>query len=103
MAQAPRVFVTQAGFVRAPPNSNWQIICLCGTFCFTCLGCQVEADMNECCLCGTTVAMRTLYRTPYGIPGSSCDDYMATLFCPISSLKDIRRHYVKTMCLTFYS
>ncbi|KAL6078256.1 hypothetical protein STEG23_006513, partial [Scotinomys teguina] len=41
---------------------------LCGTFCFTCLGCQVAADMNECCLCGTTVAMRTLYRTRYGIP-----------------------------------
>ena len=43
---------------------------LCGTFCFTCLGCQVAADMNECCLCGTTVAMRTLYRTRYGIPVS---------------------------------
>lgn len=43
---------------------------LCGTFCFPCLGCQVAADMNECCLCGTSVAMRTLYRTRYGIPVS---------------------------------
>ena len=41
---------------------------LCGTFCFTCLACQVAADMNECCLCGASVAMRTLYRTRYGIP-----------------------------------
>lgn len=43
---------------------------LCGTFCFVCLACQVAADMNECCLCGTSVAMRTLYRTRYGIPVS---------------------------------
>ncbi|PNI83066.1 PLAC8 isoform 6 [Pan troglodytes] len=46
-------------------------VCLCGTFCFPCLGCQVAADMNECCLCGTSVAMRTLYRTRYGIPVKS--------------------------------
>lgn len=26
--------------------------------------------MNECCLCGTSVAMRTLYRTRYNIPVS---------------------------------
>uniref|UniRef100_A0A8C2PHM8 Placenta associated 8 n=1 Tax=Capra hircus TaxID=9925 RepID=A0A8C2PHM8_CAPHI len=64
---------------------------LCGTFCFTCLACQVASDMNECCLCGTSVAMRTLYRTRYGIPGSICDDYMVTLFCPLCSLCQIKR------------
>ncbi|XP_052591961.1 placenta-specific gene 8 protein [Peromyscus californicus insignis] len=101
MAQAPTVIVTQPGFVRAPQNSNWQTslcdcfsdcgVCLCGTFCFMCLGCQVAADMNECCLCGTSVAMRTLYRTRYGIPGSICDDYMATLFCSVCSVCQIKR------------
>ncbi|KAL2780535.1 placenta-specific gene 8 protein, partial [Daubentonia madagascariensis] len=64
---------------------------LCGTFCFLCLGCQVAADMNECCLCGTSVAMRTLYRTRYGIPGSICDDFMVTLCCPHCSLCQIKR------------
>ncbi|XP_008053800.1 placenta-specific gene 8 protein [Carlito syrichta] len=64
---------------------------LCGTFCFMCLGCQVASDMNECCLCGTTVAMRTLYRTRYGIPGSICDDFMATLCCPVCSVCQIKR------------
>ncbi|OWK13594.1 PLAC8, partial [Cervus elaphus hippelaphus] len=77
-ASAPVVIVTQPGVGSgpAPQNSNWQTgMCdcfrdcgLCGTFCFTCLACQVAADMNECCLCGATVAMRTLYRTRYGIP-----------------------------------
>uniref|UniRef100_A0A3Q1M2C0 Placenta associated 8 B n=2 Tax=Bos TaxID=9903 RepID=A0A3Q1M2C0_BOVIN len=65
--------------------------CLCGTFCFTCLACQVASDMNECCLCGTSVAMRTLYRTRYGIPGSICDDFMVTHCCPLCSLCQIKR------------
>ncbi|NWX80516.1 PLAC8 protein, partial [Alca torda] len=42
-------------------------VCCCGMFCFPCLACQVAGDMNECCLCGTSVAMRTLYRTRYNI------------------------------------
>ncbi|XP_017675566.1 PREDICTED: placenta-specific gene 8 protein [Lepidothrix coronata] len=45
-------------------------VCCCGMFCFPCLACQVAGDMNECCLCGTSVAMRTLYRTRYNIPVS---------------------------------
>ncbi|XP_062964901.1 placenta-specific gene 8 protein [Cynocephalus volans] len=102
-AQAPVVVVTQPGYSSgpAPQNSNWQTgvcdcfsdcgVCLCGTFCFICLACQVAADMNECCLCGTSVAMRTLYRTRYGIPGSICDDYMTTLCCPYCSLCQIKR------------
>eukprot|EP00069_Balaena_mysticetus_P011063 bmy_20967T0 len=43
-------------------------ICLCGTFFPLCLSCQIASDMNECCLCGASVAMRTMYRTRYGIP-----------------------------------
>ncbi|KAH0615812.1 hypothetical protein JD844_026347 [Phrynosoma platyrhinos] len=46
---------------------------LCGTFCFLCLGCQVASDMDECCLCGPTMAMRSVYRTKYGIPTTSCE------------------------------
>lgn len=42
----------------------------CGLFCFPCLACTVAGDMNECCLCGTSVAMRTMYRTRYNIPVS---------------------------------
>lgn len=44
---------------------------ICGAFCFSCLGCQVAGDMDECCLCGPSVAMRTLYRTRYNIPVSN--------------------------------
>ncbi|ELW63896.1 Placenta-specific 8 protein [Tupaia chinensis] len=78
--QSPMVIVSQPNQVIVQ-NSNWQTglcdcfsdcgVCLCGTFCFICLGCQVASDMNECCLCGTSVAMRTLYRTRYGIPVKS--------------------------------
>ncbi|XP_003772930.1 placenta-specific gene 8 protein isoform X2 [Sarcophilus harrisii] len=84
-----------------PQSSTWQTglldcfsdcgVCLCGTFCTICLSCQVASDMNECCLCGTSVAMRTLYRTRYGIPGSICNDFMATVFCTTCSLCQIKR------------
>ncbi|KAL8206374.1 UNVERIFIED_CONTAM: hypothetical protein K2H54_001032 [Gekko kuhli] len=43
-------------------------ICLCGLFCFCCLGCKISKDMEECCCCGPSVAMRTRYRTQYRIP-----------------------------------
>ncbi|XP_058922985.1 placenta-specific gene 8 protein [Kogia breviceps] len=100
-APSPVVIVTQPGNGPVPQTSNWQTgmcdcfsdcgVCLCGIFCFTCLACQVASDMNECCLCGTSVAMRTLYRTRYGIPGSICDDYIVTLCCPLCSLCQIKR------------
>ncbi|KAI5933232.1 Placenta-specific gene 8 protein [Manis javanica] len=51
-------------------------ICLCGTFFPLYLSCQIASDMNECCLCGGSVAMRTMYRTRYGIPGSICSDFL---------------------------
>ncbi|KAH0615809.1 hypothetical protein JD844_026344 [Phrynosoma platyrhinos] len=63
----------------------------CGLFCYPCLGCQVAGDMNEFCLCGTSVAMRAVYRTKYGIPGSLCDDFCNVLCCPVCSLCQIKR------------
>ncbi|XP_076999092.1 placenta-specific gene 8 protein [Tamandua tetradactyla] len=100
-AQSHVVIVTQPGGSVVPQTSNWQTsacdcfsdfgVCLCGTFCFMCLACQIASDLNECCLCGATVAMRTLYRTRYGIPGSICDDYVMTLCCPQCSLCQIKR------------
>ncbi|KAL9852553.1 placenta-specific gene 8 protein isoform 3-T3 [Geothlypis trichas] len=66
-------------------------VCCCGMFCFPCLACQVAGDMNECCLCGTSVAMRTLYRTRYNIPGSICSDYCVTLWCPVCSVCQMKR------------
>ncbi|KAM3671946.1 placenta-specific gene 8 protein-like isoform X1 [Ammospiza nelsoni] len=66
-------------------------VCCCGMFCFPCLACQVAGDMNECCLCGTSVAMRTLYRTRYNIPGSICSDYCVTLWCTVCSVCQMKR------------
>uniref|UniRef100_A0A8C0GQ57 Placenta associated 8 n=1 Tax=Chelonoidis abingdonii TaxID=106734 RepID=A0A8C0GQ57_CHEAB len=47
--------------------------------------------MNECCLCGGSVAMRTLYRTKYGIPGSICSDFCTILWCGLCSLCQLKR------------
>ncbi|NXI41299.1 PLAC8 protein, partial [Galbula dea] len=66
-------------------------VCLCGLFCFNCLGCQVAGDMGECCLCGTSVAMRTLYRTRYNIPGSIMDDWSSMLCCAMCALCQLKR------------
>ncbi|NXS13229.1 PLAC8 protein, partial [Neodrepanis coruscans] len=72
---SPTVIVTQPQFAVVQQPSEWQTglldccsdcsVCLCGTFCSTCLGCQVASDMGECCLAGYSVALRTLYRTRY--------------------------------------
>ncbi|KAJ1218750.1 hypothetical protein NDU88_006326 [Pleurodeles waltl] len=66
-------------------------VCICGAFCYTCLGCQVAGDMGECCMCGGSVAMRTLYRTRYNIPGSICNDFLLTTFCPHCTLCQLKR------------
>ncbi|XP_036621416.1 placenta-specific gene 8 protein [Trichosurus vulpecula] len=97
----PVVVMTQPQRGVYPQGSNWQTdlldccsdcgVCICGTFCTPCLACQVASDMNECCLCGTSVAMRTLYRTRYGIPGSICGDFMATSCCLVCSLCQLKR------------
>ncbi|XP_062837646.1 placenta-specific gene 8 protein isoform X2 [Anolis carolinensis] len=70
--------------------SDCGVLC-CGMFCYMCLGCQVAADMNECCLCGTSMALRSVYRTRYRIPGSLCDDFCTVLCCPVCSLCQIKR------------
>uniref|UniRef100_A0A8B9FXK0 Uncharacterized protein n=1 Tax=Amazona collaria TaxID=241587 RepID=A0A8B9FXK0_9PSIT len=64
---APRAGEWQSGLMDCCSDCN---VCLCGTFCFPCLGCQVAEDMDECCMCGPSMAMRTLYRTRYNIPMS---------------------------------
>uniref|UniRef100_A0A8C0BIC3 Placenta associated 8 n=1 Tax=Buteo japonicus TaxID=224669 RepID=A0A8C0BIC3_9AVES len=100
----PSVVTVQPQFGMAVPvvsSSMWQTglmdccsdcsVCCCGAFCFPCLACQVAGDMNECCLCGTSVAMRTLYRTRYNIPGSICSDFCVTLCCPLCSVCQIKR------------
>ncbi|NXU16016.1 PLAC8 protein, partial [Pardalotus punctatus] len=63
----------QPQFAVAQQPGQWQTrlmdccsdcsVCLCGTFCCLCLDIQVALDMNECFLCGSSVAMRTLYHT----------------------------------------
>ncbi|XP_042668615.1 placenta-specific gene 8 protein isoform X3 [Centrocercus urophasianus] len=70
--------------------TDWSVCC-CGLFCFPCLACTVAGDMNECCLCGTSVAMRTLYRTRYNIPGSILGDFCSVLCCPMCSLCQLKR------------
>ncbi|NXX59401.1 PLAC8 protein, partial [Scopus umbretta] len=95
------VITAQPQFLAAPQASKWQSgllgccsdfgVCICGTFCFPCLACQVAGDMNECCLCGTSVAMRTLYRTRYNIPGSILDDCISTMCCPMCTLCQLKR------------
>ncbi|XP_048797769.1 placenta-specific gene 8 protein-like [Lagopus muta] len=70
--------------------TDWSVCC-CGLFCFPCLACTVAGDMNECCLCGTSVAMRTLYRTRYNIPGSICSDCCISSCCLVCSVCQIKR------------
>ncbi|XP_053108657.1 placenta-specific gene 8 protein isoform X1 [Hemicordylus capensis] len=91
----PQVVVVQ------PQNNHWQTglcdccadcgVCLCGMFCYECLGCEVAGNMGECCLCGTGMAMRAVYRTKYGIPGSLFDDFWTVLCCPNCSLCQLKR------------
>ncbi|KFQ16583.1 Placenta-specific 8, partial [Leptosomus discolor] len=66
-------------------------VCICGTFCLGCLGCQVARDMDECCLCGPSVAMRTLYRTRYNIPGSILQDWATMMCLPMCGLCQLKR------------
>uniref|UniRef100_A0A671P2Z5 Placenta associated 8, tandem duplicate 1 n=1 Tax=Sinocyclocheilus anshuiensis TaxID=1608454 RepID=A0A671P2Z5_9TELE len=45
-------------------------VCCCGFFCLPCLGCSIASEMNECCLCGLGMPIRSVYRTKYNIPVS---------------------------------
>ncbi|KAK5879164.1 hypothetical protein CesoFtcFv8_024493 [Champsocephalus esox] len=44
--------------------------CCYGLFCYMCLGCSIASDMDECCLCGLHMSIRSVYRTKYNINGS---------------------------------
>uniref|UniRef100_A0A670ZAF1 Placenta associated 8 n=1 Tax=Pseudonaja textilis TaxID=8673 RepID=A0A670ZAF1_PSETE len=59
--------------------------------CPLCLGCQIASEVDECPLCGITMAFRTLYRTRYGIPGSLLSDYFATACCTFCSICQLKR------------
>ncbi|XP_004703462.1 placenta-specific gene 8 protein-like [Echinops telfairi] len=77
-------------------------ICLCGTFCPLCLSCQIASDMDECCLCGASVAMRTLYRTRYNIQGSICNDFMWLGCFPNCTLCQLKRDIEKRKAMNCF-
>ncbi|XP_006198257.1 placenta-specific gene 8 protein-like [Vicugna pacos] len=97
--------VSQPRYGAGATASDWQTgmfdccddmgVCLCGTLFPLCLSCQIASDMNECCLCGASVAMRTMYRTRYGIPGSICDDFLCMTFCTHCALCQLKRDIEK--------
>lgn len=92
-----------------------------GAFCYLCLGCTIASDMNECCLCGLTPMIRSVYRTRYNInvsfqlgsrtprgqnssiivrydsysclclQGSLCNDYMSYMCCPLCATCQLKR------------
>ncbi|KAI4585513.1 hypothetical protein MJG53_005747 [Ovis ammon polii x Ovis aries] len=89
--------VSQPGYGSAVSgSSDWQTgtfdcfddigICLCGAFFPLCLSCQIASDMNEFCLCGSSVAMRTMYRTRYGIPVYVLSHYGLP---PLQNMRDV--------------
>uniref|UniRef100_A0A8D0F628 Uncharacterized protein n=1 Tax=Strix occidentalis caurina TaxID=311401 RepID=A0A8D0F628_STROC len=47
--------------------------------------------MDEFCLCSPSVAMRTLYRTRYNIPGSILGDFISAACCPMCALCQLKR------------
>ncbi|XP_008299051.1 placenta-specific gene 8 protein [Stegastes partitus] len=66
-------------------------ICLLGSFCVSCLGCIIASDMDECCLCGMDMAIRSVYRTRYNIKGSMCNDCVAMSCCRPCTLCQLKR------------
>uniref|UniRef100_A0ABM5GKJ3 Placenta-specific gene 8 protein-like n=1 Tax=Pogona vitticeps TaxID=103695 RepID=A0ABM5GKJ3_9SAUR len=82
-------------------RSDWQTglfdccddcgVCLCGIFCPLCLGCQIASDMDECCFFGSSMAMRSVYRTKYGIPGSLLGDFCAVMCCGLCATCQLKR------------
>ncbi|XP_076020363.1 placenta associated 8, tandem duplicate 2 [Genypterus blacodes] len=65
--------------------------CCYGLCCYPCMACSIAGDMDECCLCGFTVTMRSVYRTKYNINGTLCGDYMTHMCCPICSTCQLKR------------
>ncbi|XP_018952827.1 placenta associated 8, tandem duplicate 2 [Cyprinus carpio] len=75
-AFAPRDFHT--GLMSCCEDTS---VCCYGYFCLPCLGCSIASEMNECCLCGLGMPIRSVYRTKYNIPGSMCTDFFVGYFC----------------------
>ncbi|XP_072228002.1 placenta-specific gene 8 protein-like [Leuresthes tenuis] len=65
--------------------------CCYGFFCYWCLGCSIAGDMDECCLCGLGMPIRSVYRTRYNISGSMCKDCMVVTCCPICATCQLKR------------
>ncbi|MBN3312486.1 PLAC8 protein, partial [Atractosteus spatula] len=93
--------VTQPQFRGSAMPSEWKTgicdfcddcgTCCYGFFCFPCLGCTIARDMDECCLCGLTMPMRSVYRTKYNIKGSLCSDFLYYQFCFVCSVCQLKR------------
>ncbi|XP_041667569.1 placenta-specific gene 8 protein-like [Cheilinus undulatus] len=65
--------------------------CAYGFFCYYCLGCNIASEMDECCLCGLGMPIRSVYRTKYNIKGSMCKDFMVTLCFPLCATCQLKR------------
>ncbi|TNN68184.1 Placenta-specific gene 8 protein [Liparis tanakae] len=48
--------------------------CCYGLCFYPCLGCSIAGDMDECCLCGLTGSIRSVYRTKYNINRRRAND-----------------------------
>lgn len=71
-------------------------ICLCGTFCGSCLASQIATDMGEsacvpCCVPGAMIALRIKWRTQENIQGSLMDDCCTLLCCGPCALCQMAR------------
>ncbi|XP_037121189.1 placenta-specific gene 8 protein-like [Syngnathus acus] len=65
--------------------------CCYGLWCFPCLSCTIAGDMDECCLCGLSMAIRSVYRTRYNINGSLFNDFIANACCLVCSTCQLKR------------
>ncbi|MFT7815697.1 placenta-specific gene 8 protein-like [Arapaima gigas] len=65
--------------------------CLYGFFCLPCLGRSIASDMDECCLCGFTRSMQSVYRTKYNIKGSLCNDFLVYKCCCVCAVCQLKR------------
>ena len=62
-----RLYIWVQGYICSwyisPPSAS----VFYGLFCTMCLGCSIASDMDECCLCGVQMSIRSVYRTKYNI------------------------------------
>uniref|UniRef100_H3ANV1 PLAC8 like 1 n=1 Tax=Latimeria chalumnae TaxID=7897 RepID=H3ANV1_LATCH len=64
---------------------NDKKVCLCGSFCLSCLECHLAQKYGECCclplLPGSTFALRVSIREKFKIQGSVLEDWLVTHCC----------------------